>query len=74
MIMLVQKSPANLKPKTAEAIIIIIGVSARLLFLAYPAGNDIYRYIDTLGPLYTFYGCRQWFVSIPVRVRKQFSL
>ena len=25
--------------------IIIIGVFARLLFLAYPAGNDVFRYV-----------------------------
>jgi rSAM/selenodomain-associated transferase 2 len=45
MIVLVQQFPSNLKPKTSMAIIITMGVSARLLFLAYPAGNDIFRYI-----------------------------
>ena len=45
MIILVRKFPSDLKPKTAVMIIIIIGVFARLLFLAYPAGNDVFRYI-----------------------------
>ena len=45
MILLMQKFPPDLKPKNAATIIIVIGVFARLLFLAYPAGNDIYRYI-----------------------------
>jgi len=45
MILLVQKFPPYLKPTTSVAIIIIIGVFARLLFFEYPAGNDVYRYI-----------------------------
>jgi len=45
MVMLVLKFPSYLKPKTALAVIITIGVFARLLFLAYPAGNDVFRYI-----------------------------
>jgi rSAM/selenodomain-associated transferase 2 len=45
MILLMQKFPSDLKPRTSVVIIIIIGVFARLLFLAYPAGNDVYRYV-----------------------------
>ncbi|CAB1064373.1 hypothetical protein D1BOALGB6SA_9165 [Olavius sp. associated proteobacterium Delta 1] len=45
MILLVQKLPPDLKHSTSVAIILIIGVFARLLFLAYPAGNDVYRYV-----------------------------
>jgi len=45
MILLVWKFPSDLGPKTSVAIIIIIGVFGRLLFLAYPAGNDVYRYV-----------------------------
>jgi len=45
MIFMVHKFPSDLKPGTAAAIIITIGVFARLLFLAYPAGNDVFRYI-----------------------------
>ncbi|MCP4622643.1 MAG: hypothetical protein GY850_03820 [bacterium] len=45
MLILVPKFPSNLKPQTSLAIIIIIGGLVRLLFIAYPAGNDIYRYV-----------------------------
>ena len=42
MISLVRKFPAGLKPSTSLTIIFIIGVAARLLFLSYPVGNDIF--------------------------------
>ena len=45
MILMVQQFPSDLKAKTSIALIISMGVLARLLFLAYPAGNDIYRYV-----------------------------
>ena len=45
MVILVWKFPSDLKFKTAVVVIIIIGGFARLLFLAYPAGNDVFRYI-----------------------------
>jgi rSAM/selenodomain-associated transferase 2 len=45
MIFLVLQFPTDLKPQTSITIIITLGVLARLLFLAYPAGNDVYRYI-----------------------------
>ena len=45
MIMLVWKFPGGLKTGTSWAIIFVIGVTARIIFLAYPAGNDVFRYI-----------------------------
>ena len=45
MILLVRKFPSDIKPAASAAIIITIGVFARLLFLAYPAGNDVFRYV-----------------------------
>jgi len=45
MILLMLNFPSGLKFTTSVAIILTIGMSARLMFLAYPAGNDIYRYI-----------------------------
>lgn len=45
MILLVLNFPRGFKFTTSIAMVLIIGISARLIFLAYPAGNDIYRYI-----------------------------
>jgi len=45
MILLMLIFPSDLKFTTSIFIILIIGISARLMFLAYPTGNDIYRYI-----------------------------
>jgi hypothetical protein len=45
MILLVQKFPSGLSAGKAWIIILGLGVCARLLFLAYPAGNDVFRYV-----------------------------
>jgi len=45
MILLVLNFPPDLKSTTSIAVIFTLGISARLMFLAYPAGNDIYRYV-----------------------------
>ena len=45
MICLVLKFPPNLAPRMAWATILMLGIAARLIFLPYPAGNDVFRYI-----------------------------
>ena len=42
---LVSRFPEHLDPYRAFLVIIILGFTARAIFLFYPAGNDIYRYI-----------------------------
>jgi len=45
MLLLVRKFPPGLSAGKAWIIILGLGVCARLLFLAYPAGNDVFRYV-----------------------------
>lgn len=45
LVLLVRWFPETLKPHQAWVLVIALGVSARLLFLPYPPGNDIFRYI-----------------------------
>ena len=45
MIVLAVKFPTDLSRRKALALILFIGTAARFLFLWYPPGNDIYRYI-----------------------------
>jgi rSAM/selenodomain-associated transferase 2 len=45
MVSLVRYFPRNWNAKNAWAVIFALGVMARLVFLVYPHGNDIYRYI-----------------------------
>ena len=45
MILMVLKFPPDLTDNKSFAIIIVLGVISRLLFLQYPAGNDVFRYI-----------------------------
>jgi rSAM/selenodomain-associated transferase 2 len=45
LIALVRSFPENLKPAQAWILVFILGVCARILFLTYPPGNDIFRYI-----------------------------
>ncbi len=45
MIFLVLKFPSGLTPRKSLAIILLLGTGARLLFLPYPAGNDVSRYV-----------------------------
>jgi len=45
MILLVLKFPPNLTPFRSWVVVLTLGVAARLLFIPYPAGNDIFRYI-----------------------------
>ena len=42
---LVRSFPENLKPSSAWILVFVLGVCGRLLFLSYPPGNDIFRYI-----------------------------
>jgi rSAM/selenodomain-associated transferase 2 len=37
--------PAGLTSKMALAVIFALGISARLIFLPYPVGNDVFRYV-----------------------------
>ncbi len=45
LIALVRCFPARLNPQHAWLLVVALGVAARLLFLPYPPGNDIFRYI-----------------------------
>ena len=45
LIALVRSFPENLKPSQAWILVFVLGVCGRLLFLPYPPGNDIFRYI-----------------------------
>ena len=45
LIALVRTFPETLKAPRAWAVVLALGIAARLLFLPYPPGNDIYRYI-----------------------------
>ena len=45
LLALVSGFPEQLDPYRAFLVIIILGFTARAIFLFYPAGNDIYRYI-----------------------------
>ena len=45
LIALVRRFPENLKPARAWILVLVLGVCGRLLFLTYPPGNDIFRYI-----------------------------
>ena len=45
MVILVLKFPTNLSPRNSFAIILVMGTAARFIFLWYPPGNDIFRYI-----------------------------
>jgi rSAM/selenodomain-associated transferase 2 len=45
LLALVSRFPEHLDPYRAFFVIIILGFTARAIFLFYPAGNDIYRYI-----------------------------
>ena len=45
LLALVSRFPEHLDPYRAFLVIIILGFTARAIFLFYPAGNDIYRYI-----------------------------
>jgi rSAM/selenodomain-associated transferase 2 len=45
LVLLVRRFPETLKPHHAWVLVIALGISARLLFLPYPPGNDIFRYI-----------------------------
>ena len=45
MALMVWLFPAGLTSKMALAGIFVLGISARLIFLAYPVGNDVFRYV-----------------------------
>jgi len=45
MVLMVWQCPVGLTPKMTLAGIFVLGVIARLLFLSYPMGNDVYRYV-----------------------------
>jgi rSAM/selenodomain-associated transferase 2 len=45
MVLMVWQCPAGFAPKMTLAGIFALGVIARLLFLSYPVGNDVYRYV-----------------------------
>ncbi len=45
LIGLVRWFPEKLSASRAWTLVFALGISARLLFLSYPPGNDIYRYI-----------------------------
>jgi hypothetical protein len=45
MIFLVLKLSAETKGSNAFVLIIVLGIFARLFFLPYPVGNDVYRYV-----------------------------
>jgi rSAM/selenodomain-associated transferase 2 len=45
MVLLVLKFPSNLTPRKSLAIIFMLGAAARLLFLPFPPGNDVCRYV-----------------------------
>jgi rSAM/selenodomain-associated transferase 2 len=41
----VRHFPAQLKPAPAYGLILLLGIAARILFIAYPPNTDIFRYI-----------------------------
>ncbi|MFO7684778.1 MAG: TIGR04283 family arsenosugar biosynthesis glycosyltransferase [Desulfobacterales bacterium] len=45
LIALVRCFPATLSPQAAWFTVVALGLAARLLFIPYPPGNDIFRYI-----------------------------
>ncbi len=45
MVLMVWLFPAELTSKMALAGIFALGILARLIFLAYPVGNDVFRYV-----------------------------
>ena len=45
MILMVWLFPTDLSSKMALAGIFVLGISARLIFLPYPVGNDVFRYV-----------------------------
>ncbi len=45
MIFLVRLFPKNFAPHKAFTVIFIIGILGRFVFLSYPVGNDIFRYV-----------------------------
>ena len=45
MVLMVWLFPADLSSKMALAGIFVLGISARLIFLPYPVGNDVFRYV-----------------------------
>jgi rSAM/selenodomain-associated transferase 2 len=45
LIALVRCFPENIEPARAWILVFVFGVCGRLLFLPYPPGNDIFRYI-----------------------------
>jgi rSAM/selenodomain-associated transferase 2 len=45
LIALVRRFPENLNPSRAWILVFVLGACGRLLFLPYPPGNDIFRYI-----------------------------
>ena len=45
MIVIVVKFPPGISEKKSFALIFILGVAARIMFMPYPAGNDVFRYI-----------------------------
>jgi len=45
MIFLIRRFPSGMTPKKAFASIFALGIIARLLFLQFPVGNDVFRYV-----------------------------
>jgi len=45
LIALVRRFPENIEPARAWILVFVLGVCGRVLFLPYPPGNDIFRYI-----------------------------
>jgi len=45
MIFLIRRFPSGITPKKAFASIFALGIIARLLFLQFPVGNDVFRYV-----------------------------
>jgi rSAM/selenodomain-associated transferase 2 len=45
MVLMVLRFPSDLTGRTSLTIIFTLGVAARLVFLAYPVGNDAFRYV-----------------------------
>ena len=45
MILMVGWFPAGVASKTALTVIFALGILARLMFLPYPVGNDVFRYV-----------------------------
>ena len=45
MVLMVSWFPARLSSKTALTGIFVLGILARLMFLPYPVGNDVFRYV-----------------------------